>query len=225
MDCSPIIQKLKEMGRPESVAGMARYGISTKNTLGVSMPEIRRMAKEHRKDHELALCLWNSGIHEARIMAALVDDPLKVTEDQADRWVHDLDSWDVCDQLCGNLLDKIPCAYSKAKEWSRAPEEFVRRAGFALMTQLAVHDKRAEDSRFIEFLPLIMEGSTDERNFVKKAVNWALRQIGKKNRNLNRLAIETALAVSQIDSRSARWIASDALRELRSDAVQARLSR
>jgi 3-methyladenine DNA glycosylase AlkD len=130
----------------------------------------------------------------------------------------------VCDQLCGNLLDKAPFAYSKAAEWSRAPEEFVRRAGFVLMTQLAVHDKRADDSRFTEFLALIIGGSTDGRNFVKKAVNWALRQIGKRNRSLNRLAIETAETISRIDSRAARWIASDALRELRSDAVQSRLS-
>lgn len=213
------------MANPENVAGMARYGISSVNTLGVPMPAIRNLAKQIGRDHTLAIDLWDSGIHEARILAALIDDPAAVTEDQMERWVADFDSWDVCDQVCGNLFDKTPFAYAKAVEWARRGETFVKRAGYVLITQIAVHDKAAADSLFEQFLPIIESGASDDRNFVKKAVNWALRQIGKRNLHLNRLAIQSALAIQRMDSKPARWIAADALRELSGDPVQSRLLR
>lgn len=194
---------------------MARYGIFVDNALGVSMPAMRALAKREGKDHRLALALWNTGIHEAKIMAALVDVPAEVTGPQMELWVRGLDSWDVCDQLMSNLFDKTPYAYGKAKQWSGRREEFVKRAGFALMAVLAVHDKKADDRRFIDFLPLIKKESIDERNFVKKAVNWALRQIGKRNVLLRRAAIEAAKEIESTGCASGRWIARDALRELR----------
>jgi 3-methyladenine DNA glycosylase AlkD len=150
-------------------------------------------------------------------------EPKKVTEEQMESWVKEFDSWDVCDQCCGNLFDKTGLAYQKAVEWSGREEEFVKRASFALMACLAVHDKKAADERFTQFLPLIKMESTDNRNYVRKAVNWALRQIGKRNLNLNRGAIEAAEEIQQMDSRSAKWIASDAIRELTSEAVQQKL--
>lgn len=223
LDADNIIAQLKSLANPENVKGMARYGISTVGTLGVSMPIIRQMAKEIGRDHSLAEKLWASGIHEACILAALIDVPKMVSEKQMERWVLDIDSWDICDQLCGNLFDKTPYAYDKAVEWTSRDETFVKRAGFVLITQLAVHDKKASDERFVPFLPIIIAGSTDDRNFVKKAVNWALRQIGKRSLYLNELAIQTAVEIRQMDSRSARWIASDALRELTSDAIKDRL--
>ncbi len=223
MKYAGILKRLRSLADPANVEGMARFGISRKNTLGVSMPQLRSMAKKLGKDHRLALRLWDSGIHEARILASIVDDPSQVTEKQMERWVRAFDSWDVCDQACMNLLDKTPDAHKKAVEWSRRKEEFVKRAGFALMAALAVHDKKACDRDFTRFLPLIKRGSTDDRNFVRKAVNWALRQIGKRNLHLNAEAIKTAKTVYALDSASARWIASDAIRELSSPAVQKRL--
>ena len=223
MKYTEIIKKLKSLTNPENVAGMARFGINPENTLGVSMPALRNMAKEIGKDHKLAEKLWSSGIHEGRILACLIDDPQFVTEGQMERWVKDFDSWDVCDQCCGRLLDKTERSYQKALEWSSRREEFVKRAGFVMMASLAVHDKKAEDDLFEQFLPIIGRESTDERNFVKKAVNWALRQIGKRNKRLNTLAIKTSREIQKIDSKSARWIASDALRELQSEKVQERL--
>ena len=193
---------------------MARYGINPTNTLGVSIRALREMAREIGRDHRLASQLWASGVHEARILACLIDEPALVTEAQMERWAKDLDSWDVCDQCCGNLFDKTPLAYRKAAEWGRRDEEFIRRAGFVLMARLAVHDKAASDRRFLRFLPMIQQASVDERNFVKKAVNWALRQIGKRSPGLHRAALRTARAIRAKDSRAARWIAADALREL-----------
>ncbi len=220
---SQVIARLKSLANPANVAGMARYGISAEGTLGVSIPAIRAIAKEHRRDHALALELWASGIHEARILAALVDGPAEVTEAQLESWVRDIDSWDVCDGLMNNLFRKVPSAWAKSREWARRKETFIRRAGFVLMATLAVHDKRASDAKFLALLPLIRRGATDERNFVKKAVNWALRQIGKRNLALNSAAVAAAREIAALDSRSARWIASDALRELTSPAVQHRL--
>jgi 3-methyladenine DNA glycosylase AlkD len=175
---------------------------------------IRALAKEIGRSHELAQQLWDSGIHEARILAGMVDDYRHVSEEQMERWVKDFNSWDLCDQVCSNLFDKTPFAYDKAKSWTVRNEEFVKRAGFALMACLAVHDKKASDQQFLLFFPLIKKESVDERNFVKKAVNWALRQIGKRNLALNQAAIELAHEIKTIDSKSARWIANDALREL-----------
>jgi len=202
---------------------MARYGINAKNTYGVPVPRLRALAKQIGKDHALAQQLWASGVHEARILASMLDIPRLVTEEQLERWASDFGSWDVCDQCCGNLFDRTAVAYQKAIEWSRRDQEFVKRAGFALMAYLAVHDKQRSDDAFEPFLPIIVRESTDGRNFVKKAINWALRQIGKRSRYLNEQAIATAHAIQQIDSPAARWIAADALRELTSPKQQQRL--
>jgi 3-methyladenine DNA glycosylase AlkD len=218
-----IIERLKRKADPECVAGMARFGINPDKTLGVSIPVLWNLSKEIGKNHDLAAKLWRSGIHEARILAGIIDEPEKVTEKQMDRWVRDFDSWDVCDQVCSRLFDKTPLAYKKAYEWTKRDEEFVKRAGFVMMAALSVHDKKASDKEFEKFFPVIIREAEDERNYVRKAVNWALRQIGKRNKALNKEAIQTAERIRKIDSKSARWIATDALRELRSDAVQRRL--
>jgi 3-methyladenine DNA glycosylase AlkD len=223
MQYDDILKKLKSLSDPKAVEGMARFGINPENTFGVSIPNLRQIAKETGKDHALAQQLWASGIHEARILASMVDDPKMVTEEQLERWVKDFDSWDVCDQCCMNLFEKTQFAYQKAVEWSSNDKEFIKRTGFVLMARLAVSDKKADDKQFEPFLPIIKRESTDNRNFVKKAVNWALRQIGKRNLNLNGKAIETAEEIQEIDSKSARWIAADALRELTGQAVLERL--
>lgn len=214
MKFDDILKELKSHSNPKNVEGMARFGINPKDTLGVSIPIIRKMGKEIGKNHELAQQLWKSGIHEARILAGLVDDYKLVDEEQMEKWVKDFDSWDVCDQVCMNLFDKTKYAYKKAMEWSSRKEEFVKRAAFALMASLSVHDKKAKDEDFLKFLPIIKRESTDERNFVRKAVNWALRQIGKRNKRLQKEAIRIAKEILKIDSKSARWIASDAIKEL-----------
>lgn len=224
MQYSEIIHKIKSMANPENVAGMARFGINVTSAYGISVYELRKMAKEIGKDHELALELWESGIHEARLLACLIDRPDMVTGEQMDNWVKDFDSWDTCDVCCGHLFDRSAVAYQKAREWSKRREEFVKRAGFALMAALSVHDKKASDETMSGFLPIIKREATDERNFVKKAVNWALRQIGKRNLNLNEMAVKTAGEIKQIDSKSARWIASDSIRELTSEKVQRKLA-
>lgn len=218
-----ILARLKSLGDPRAVEGMGRFGIPTQHTFGVSVPALRRMAREIGRDHALALELWDSGYHEARILAPMIYDPTLVTERQIEQWIREIDSWAICDGCCLNLLVELPIAHRKAAEWSRREEEFVKRAGFVLMAVLAVHDKESADDRFKKFLPLIKKGATDERNFVKKAVNWALRQIGKRNIRLNRAASTTARAIQKTDSRSAKWVAADALRELTSRAVQNRL--
>ena len=192
-----------------------RFGINAKGTLGVSIPALRQLARRHRRNHALVLELWATGIHEARILAALVDDPAQVTARQMEQWVRDFDSWDVCDQVCSNLFDKTRFAWGKAVIWSGRRHEFVKRAGFVLMAVLAVHDKQADDKMFRRFFPLMIREADDERNFVRKAVNWALRQIGKRNAVLCREAIQTAHQIQALDSKAARWIATDALRELR----------
>lgn len=219
-----IIKKLKSEANLKNKQGMIRFGINSNNTLGVSVPILRKMAKDIGKNHELALKLWDSGIHEARLVAIFIDEIDKVTEAQMDRWVKDIDSWDICDQACGNLFDKTPFAYKKVYEYVRRKEEFVRRVGFVLMATLSVHNKKAKNKNFERFFPLIKKYSTDERNFVKKAVNWALRQIGKRNLALNKKAIEVGKEILKIDSKSARWIANDAIRELTSGQVQFRLN-
>jgi 3-methyladenine DNA glycosylase AlkD len=202
------------MADPGNVRGMARFGINPEGALGVSMPALRKLGRELGRDHGLSCALWKTAIHEARILAALVGDPERLTRRQADAWVRDLDSWDVCDQLCMNLLDRTPFAYEKAAEWSRGGPEFEKRAGFALMAVLAVHDKGAPDSKLAAFLAVIESGATDDRNFVRKAVSWALRQIGKRSPGLKRKAVAAAKRIAKLDSKAARWIARDALREL-----------
>ena len=223
MKYQQILKKLKSQANPKNVEGMARFGINPKNTLGISVYVIRDMAKDIGKDHKLALKLWKSKIHEARMLAGFIADPEKTNEKLMEKWVKDFDSWDICDQVCSNLFDKTPYAYKKAFEWSKRKEEFVKRAGFVMMAALSCHDKEASDSKIAKFFPLIIRESTDDRNFVRKAVNWALRGIGKRNKNLNKKAIRAAKQIKKIDSKAARWIANDALRELTSENVQKRL--
>ncbi len=218
-----VLEGLHALADPRVREGMARFAVPTHRALGISVPVLQRLARELGCDHRLAQGLWRSRIHEARHLAAMIEQPELVTERQLDRWVKDFDSWDVVDGCCFNLIIKTPFAWRKAREWSRRPEEFVKRAGFALMAALAIHDKSAPDARFIACLPLIEREAGDDRNFVKKAVNWALRNIGKRNLRLNRAAITAAQKIRKQGSRPARWIAADALRELGSDAVQRRL--
>jgi 3-methyladenine DNA glycosylase AlkD len=209
-----ILRRLKEMGDPSALEGMAKFGINTSSAYGVTVTELRKMAKKIGQNRDLALRLWASGVHEARILASMIDDPERVNEKQMDAWVRDFDSWDVCDQVCGNLFDRTEFAYKKAFEWSHEKQEFVKRAGFVLMAGLSVHDKKAKDRDLEKFLPIIVREATDERNYVKKAVNWALRQIGKRNAKLRGEALRTAAEIQKIDSPAAKWIAADAIREL-----------
>jgi 3-methyladenine DNA glycosylase AlkD len=218
-----IISRLRSIRDDDAVKGMARFGIISPKVFGISMPVLRSMGREIGKNHWLAQQLWNEGWLETRILASLVDDPAEVTRRQMERWVREFDNWAVCDGCCSNLFDKSSFAWENAMKWTSRPEEFVKRAGFVLMAVLAVHDKQAADASFRAFLPIIVQGSSDERNFVKKAVNWALRQIGKRNRALNREAIRTAEKIGCSPAPSARWIAADALRELKGKAVQNKL--
>jgi 3-methyladenine DNA glycosylase AlkD len=218
-----VVERLRSLADPTRVAGMARYGIEVSNALGVSIPDLRRVAGDHRRDHALALALWRTGIHEARILASMVDDPARVTVRQMNAWARDLDSWDVCDQVCGNLFDRTPHAADRATAWAVRSEPFVKRAAFAIVAGLAVRRPDVADDDLRRFLPLIEGASDDDRNFVRKSVSWALRQIGKRSPDLNADAVATAERIAASASRSARWIASDALRELRSAAVRERL--
>jgi len=216
-----VMNKLKALGSPENVAGMARFGIQPKNAYGVSAPAVRRLAREIGTDHRLAQQLWRSGNHDARGLAALIDDPAAVDAQQMESWAKDFDSWAVVDGACNNLFRKTAFAHQKAIEWAKREEEFVKRAAFTMMACLAVHDKQAPDAQFLRFLAIVKRKSTDERNFVKKAVNWALRQIGKRNLRLREAAISTARQIQRFDSKAVRWIAADALRELTSKKTEA----
>jgi 3-methyladenine DNA glycosylase AlkD len=220
-----VLAQLQAKASPTNVAGMARFGIVGEHRMGVAVPDLRRIAKAAGRDHSLALALWQTGIPEARIIASMVDNPSEVSEPQMEAWVRDFNAWDVCDQVCQNLFDKTPLAWQKVRDWAERDEEFVKRAAFALLACLAWHDKRADDERFIQLLPLLTHAATDQRNFVKKAVNWALRSIGKRNARLNQAAIEIAMEIQQLDSKAARWIAADAIRELTGDTVQSRLGK
>jgi 3-methyladenine DNA glycosylase AlkD len=223
MNYRQVIDSLKSLADPDYLAGMTHFAINTDHALGVSAPRMRKLAKEIGTDHKLALQLWESDIHEARVMAALIDDPKQVTKSQMNNWVRQFDNWGVCDACCCVLFDKTPFAWAKTIEWSKRKEEFVRRAGFVLMAALAVHDKKAADKKFLPFFGIIKRRAGDERNFVKKAVNWALRQIGKRNIALNKKAIVVAKEIRKMDSPAARWIAADAIRELTNKKVLARL--
>jgi 3-methyladenine DNA glycosylase AlkD len=217
------MQELEANGTQQNLQGMRRFGIIPKKGLGVPVPTIRELAKKTGQDHELALKLWNSGVHEALLLATMVEEPAKHTSAQADSWTSQLYSWDICDQYCGNLLYSTPYAWEKVYLWVKDEREFVRRAGFALIAALSVKDKQASDSQFIKLLPLIEEYSWDSRNFVRKAVNWALRNIGKRNLRLNRDAISCANSLLLKKDSSSKWIAHDALRELEGNAVKQRL--
>jgi 3-methyladenine DNA glycosylase AlkD len=214
---------LRREARPAELAGMARFGIDIERRLGLSMPAMRRVAKALGRDHALALALWDTGIPDARIVAGMVADPRRLTSRQMEVWVKGLRSWDVCDQVCGSAFLQSPWAWKKVSAWSGRRDEFVRRAAFALLATLAVHDHESVDERFVRALALVEAAADDDRNFVRKAVNWALRNIGKRNAALNAAAIEAAQRIGQRGTRAARWIAADALRELTSPARQARL--
>jgi len=209
-----VVDLLKQKSDPVYHKGMARFGIDNSRALGVKLPEIRKLAKLIKKDQPLSLELWDTGIHECRILASMTGDPKQVTPAQMDKWVADFASWDVCDQVCGNLFDRTPYAIEKALEYSTHEEEFVKRAGFVLMAEFAVHNKKADNVEFMPFFPVMEREAWDNRNFVKKAVNWALRQIGKRNQTLHQIAIATAEKIALQDSKAAKWIAADALREL-----------
>lgn len=219
-----VVAELERRGSRENREGMARYGIAARKAYGVPVTVLRPMAKRLGRDHELALALRRTGVFEARILAALVEDPQALSAREMDRWAGEFENWADCDAACSNVFDRTPHAYRKAAEWTRRRPEFVRRAGFALMAALAVHDKAAPEASFLAFLPLIEKSAADERNGVKKGVNWALRQIGKRNGRLNRQAVACARRIAKQPSSSARWIASDALRELTGEKVRARLA-
>ncbi|HEY7668937.1 MAG TPA: DNA alkylation repair protein [Actinomycetota bacterium] len=221
--CRAVLAELRAVADASRLPGMARVGIATDRALGVPIPTLRRVARTHRGDHQLALALWTSGVHEARILASMIDDPAQVTAEQMEAWVAGLDSWDVCDQVTGNLFTRTAAPMRTARAWAARTEPFVRRAGFAMLAELAHRDRASSDTVWERQLPLIRRAATDERNAVMKAVSWALRQIGKRNAHLNERAIAEAEELLALDSRGARWIARDALRELRSDAVRERL--
>ncbi len=229
MTPTEIIEELRALGDPTKLAVLERFGIRTTTAFGISTPELKTFAKELRKivadRHFTAQQLWETGIYEARALAFLIDDPKRVTPDQMEAWVADLDNWATVDGVCSNLFCRTPYAYSKAIEWAERETEFEKRAGFSLMAYLAVHDKKAPDEKLAAFLPIIEKHAYDGRNFVRKAVNWALRQIGKRSVFLNKLAIAAAEDIRLQDSVSARWIASDASRELASPVVQERLKK
>jgi 3-methyladenine DNA glycosylase AlkD len=220
---SKIVSTLTSLANPDTLGFMAKYGITPDRAYGVKIPELRRIAKSYRNDHKLALALWNHNTRETRILATMVDDPKQLTEKQMESWAMEFDYWEICDQCCMNLFEKHSLAWQKAIEWSTNPDEGKKRAAFVLMARLAVSDKNAPDEKFEPFFPLIVRESIDERNLVKKAVNWALRQIGKRNLSLNQKAITVAREILNLDSKSARWIATDALRELKSPQVRKRL--
>ena len=232
MNYSKIIKKLKSLKNQKNIDGMARFGINPKNTLGISIYDLRKIAKEIGKDpsfakasmgrHELALKLWDSGIHEAKILASFIDEPDKVTDAQLEKWVLDFDSWDVVDQV-SELIAHTPFVAKKIFEWSERSEEFVKRSAFSLIAEVSWWDKKITDKEIEKFFPVIKKAATDERNFVKKAVNWALRNIGKRNKKLNKKAIKVAKEIDKIDDKTSKWIAKDALRELTSDKIKARI--
>lgn len=229
MTAEEVIAGLRKLGNPLNVAGMERYAIVNAISFGVPAPVLKQFARDVKKQasdrHALAQELWETGIYDARAVAFLIDDPKLVTKKQMDAWAKDFDNWATVDGTCCYLFCRTPFAYEKAVEWAGKKPEFIKRAAFAMMAYLAVHDKQAPDERLAAFLPLIEKHSDDDRNFVKKAVNWALRQIGKRSQRLNKLAIETAERIKLHETKPARWIAADALRELKSEAVALRLAK
>ncbi len=223
MNKNNIIKKIKSLKSQKNIDGMARFGINPRNNYGVSISVLRPMGKEIGKNHELAMELWDTDIHDARLLATVIGEPEKLTETQMEKMVKDFDSWDICDGVCSGLFRHHPLAYEKAIEWSTREPEFEKRTAFSLMATLVVIDKKASDSKFEQFLPIIKREAIDERNYVKKAVNWALRGIGKRNLALNKKALKVAKQLQKSKSKSARWVGNDAVRELESEKVQERL--
>ncbi len=223
MKVQDILTHLHSIASEKRIHDMKRVNINASDAIGISIYQLRSYAKEIGKSHSLAQQLWQSKIHEARLLACLIDEANCVTSDQMEAWVKDFDSWDICDQCCSNLFDKTPYAISKALEWSACKDTFVKRAGFVLMACLSVHNKQMENIQFDIFFDCIIRECNDDRNFVKKAVNWALRQIGKRNLELNLKAIQIAESIKRNNTKSAQWIANNALTELKSEKIQKRL--
>ncbi|MFA5197459.1 MAG: DNA alkylation repair protein [Patescibacteria group bacterium] len=220
-----VMTELKRLSKPnkKDLEGMARYGINVENAWCISVPKIRALGKKIGRDHELARKLWASGIHEARWLTSMVEEPDKMTEEDMENYVKDFNSWDICDGMCSNLFDRTRFAYKKAEEWAGRDEEYVKRAGFVIMAALAIHDKKASNEPFEKFLEICKREATDERNFVRKAVNWALRQISKsRNISLYKKGLKTADEIREIDNKTAKWIANDAIRELESEKIKKR---
>ena len=224
-DVDSILSWLEKHSSAATREGMARYGIPSDNASGVSVADLRRLAKQVGRDHHLALALWETGSYEARMLTPFVDEPARVTPAQMDRWARDFDSWAICDALCFHLFDKTPHAWSKIAKWSDARAEFVRRAAFALLASVALHDKTAPNKSFLDSLPLIERAATDDRNFVKKAVSWALRGIGKRNAGLHTAAVKLASRLAKASDPAARWTGKDVLRDLATPATRRRLER
>lgn len=214
MTTREVLAWLKKTGTRRTVLGMARYGIVAKRAFGVPMGTLVSLKKKLGMDHDLAIALWASGWYEARLLASLVGDPARVTRRQMNAWAASFENWADCDTVCFNLFDRTPFAWERARQWVKSPREFVRRGGFVLMACLALHDKAAADKRFLALLPLIERGAGDERNFVKKAVSWALRGIGRRNRSLNAAAVAVAKRLALSKQSAARWVGHDALRQL-----------
>jgi 3-methyladenine DNA glycosylase AlkD len=219
-----ILREMHALARPSDLEGMARFGIDTTRAIGVHVPQIRVIARRVGHDQLLAEQLWDTAIHEARILASLIGDPRVITRSTMDRWTGDFNSWDLCDACCCNLFDRTPFAWRKIAKWAPAKREFVRRAAFSTLAGLAVHDKQAADRLFLDALPLIERFAFDDRNFVRKAVNWALRNIGKRNARLLPAAVACAERIRAQNTRAARWIAADALRELLAREVSRQVS-
>jgi 3-methyladenine DNA glycosylase AlkD len=222
-NAAKILRQLRSLADPRARAAMARFGVIVDDAHGIPTPVLRKVAKRLGANHALALELWKSGNHESRHLAAMIADPHQVTPALMELWARDFNSWDIVDGTCWHPFGETPHAWRKAAEWTRRQPQYVKRAGFALMAYLAIHDKTASDAKFERLLPHIRREAGDARNFVKKAVNWALRNIGKRDLRLNRLAIRTARQIRAQDSPAARWVAADALRELSGPAVQKRL--
>ena len=225
MKINSVISELKAVANPDLLRTMLHFGIKTENALGIPLPVLRNLAKKIGKDHALAIELWNTGYHEARILASMIDNYKEVTANQMDSWVNDFNSWDVCDQCCGNLFRYTPFAYDIATEWINSNVEFTKRAGFVMMASLAIGDKKAEDGKFLHFFDFIIQHAEDDRSFVRKAVNWALRQIGKRSHFLRNKALECIDILLKNSNKTAQWIAKDALRELTNEKIIKRIKR
>jgi 3-methyladenine DNA glycosylase AlkD len=219
-----VIASLKQMSTKKTLDSLPRYGITTDKAMGVSVGDIRDLGKRLGRDHELAAALWDTGWYEARMLTSFVDDPARVTPAQMDRWCRDFDNWGICDTLCFHLFDKTPHAWSRIDKWHDARGEFVKRAAFALLASVALHDKKLPDTPFVESLVLIERAATDDRNFVKKGVSWALRLIGRRSQGLNTEAIALSRRLAGAEEPSARWIGKGALKELTSALVARRLA-
>ncbi|MEO8677795.1 MAG: DNA alkylation repair protein [Vicinamibacterales bacterium] len=224
MNPAAVLTWLRRRGSRRNIEGMARFGIISPKAFGVSMATMRPLVKRLGRDHDLAAALWSSGWHEARILASFIDEPARVTPAQMDRWARDFNNWAVCDSVCLHLFTRTPHAWKKVAQWSGRNSEFIKRAAFALIAGLTVHDRTAADVRFVRLLPIIERGAADDRNYVRKAVSWALRQIGKRNIVLNGAAVVVAQRLARAPDASSRWVGKDALRELSSPAVQKRLA-